>query len=72
MQSGNWMWLSCSAFFSQYCECCDLILSAVFQGLLKLTTQDRVYGLVSWPVKTDKHGELVRKYCEYEDPRRRL
>lgn len=26
---------------------------------------DRVYGLVSWPVKTDKHGELVRKYCEF-------
>ncbi|KAK4686103.1 cryptochrome, partial [Tremellales sp. Uapishka_1] len=39
---GNWMWLSCSAFFSQYF---------------------RVYGLVSWPLKTDKHGDLVRKYC---------
>lgn len=24
----------------------------------------RVYGLVSWPLKTDKHGELVRKYCK--------
>ncbi|ORY31961.1 FAD binding domain of DNA photolyase-domain-containing protein [Naematelia encephala] len=39
---GNWMWLSCSAFFSQYY---------------------RVYGLVSWPQKTDKTGQLVRKYC---------
>ncbi|KAJ9107732.1 hypothetical protein QFC21_001192 [Naganishia friedmannii] len=39
---GNWMWLSCSAFFSQYF---------------------RVYGLVSWPLKTDKTGALVRKYC---------
>ncbi|OCF70856.1 hypothetical protein I204_08486 [Kwoniella mangroviensis CBS 8886] len=39
---GNWMWLSCSAFFSQYF---------------------RVYGLVSWPQKTDKSGALVRKYC---------
>ncbi|EIW67847.1 hypothetical protein TREMEDRAFT_21150, partial [Tremella mesenterica DSM 1558] len=39
---GNWMWLSCSAFFSQYY---------------------RVYGLVSWPQKTDKTGALVRKYC---------
>ncbi|OCF41747.1 hypothetical protein I317_04451 [Kwoniella heveanensis CBS 569] len=39
---GNWMWLSCSAFFSQYF---------------------RVYGLVSWPQKTDKTGALVRKYC---------
>jgi cryptochrome len=25
----------------------------------------RVYGLVSWPVKTDKTGALVRKYCEF-------
>ncbi|WRT63450.1 uncharacterized protein IL334_000355 [Kwoniella shivajii] len=39
---GNWMWLSCSAFFSQYF---------------------RVYGLVSWPQRTDKTGALVRKYC---------
>ncbi|WVR03300.1 hypothetical protein IAU60_000291 [Kwoniella sp. DSM 27419] len=39
---GNWMWLSCSAFFSQYY---------------------RVYGLVSWPQRTDKTGALVRKYC---------
>ncbi|WWC67038.1 uncharacterized protein I206_100945 [Kwoniella pini CBS 10737] len=39
---GNWMWLSASAFYSQYF---------------------RVYGLVSWPQKTDKTGELVRKYC---------
>ncbi|WWC57893.1 uncharacterized protein I303_100428 [Kwoniella dejecticola CBS 10117] len=39
---GNWMWLSASAFYSQYF---------------------RVYGLVSWPQKTDKTGALVRKYC---------
>lgn len=24
---------------------------------------DRVYGLESWPMKTDKSGALVRKYC---------
>lgn len=24
----------------------------------------RVYGVVSWPQKTDKTGALVRKYCE--------
>lgn len=40
--AGNWMWLSCSAFFSQFF---------------------RVYGATSFPVKYDKGGSLVRKYC---------
>ena len=29
----------------------------------KLIGAVRVYGLVSWPQRTDTHGELVRKYC---------
>lgn len=36
------MWLSCSAFFSQFF---------------------RVYGAATFPVKYDKGGSLVRKYC---------
>jgi cryptochrome len=40
--AGNWMWLSCSAFYSQFF---------------------RVYGAASFPVKYDKGGSLVRKYC---------
>lgn len=40
--AGNWMWLSCSAFYSQFF---------------------RVYGLSTFPVKYDKTGSLVRKYC---------
>lgn len=40
--AGNWMWLSCSAFFSQFF---------------------RVYGAATFPVKYDKGGSLVRKYC---------
>ena len=50
------MWLSCSAFFSQYCTCG---VRARYQPLMAV----RVYGLVSWPSKTDKSGALVRKYC---------
>ncbi len=56
---GNWMWLSCSAFFAQYCE---QITACICLTLMYITPQDRVYGLVSWPSKTDKHGLLVRKY----------
>ncbi len=52
------MWLSCSAFFSQYCESSSLCLVDQPADLV-----DRVYGLVSWPSRTDKHGDLVRKYC---------
>ncbi|UZJ57312.1 hypothetical protein CBS101457_006632 [Exobasidium rhododendri] len=40
--AGNWMWLSCSAFFAQFF---------------------RVYGAATFPVKYDKSGTLVRKYC---------
>ena len=39
---GNWQWLSCTAFFSQFYRC---------------------YSPIAFPVKWDKTGAIVRKYC---------
>jgi cryptochrome len=39
--SGNWQWLSCTAFYSQFYRC---------------------YSPISFPKKTDKSGQFVRRY----------
>ncbi len=67
---GNWMWLSCESMGLDR-------MSLVWARRMLMRTHNllfdpgsayfsqyfRVYGLTSWPMKTDKHGLLVRKYC---------
>lgn len=42
-------------------------VSVIVSYYFEVNVIDRVYGLVSWPQKTDKTGALVRKYCECLD-----
>ena len=52
--------LSCSAFFSQYCE---ISASGNCSADLLILGPDRIYGMVSFPEKIDRPGMLVRKHC---------